>query len=53
MIEELEPEQLGDEDLEDRAQQGDETPNEGPDVSELDEDPAYNAEGPAGDLKGG
>ncbi len=49
MIEEREPEQLNDEELESLGEEGD----DGPDVSELDEDPAYNAEGPAGDLKGG
>ena len=49
MTEEREPEQLNPEDLESLGEEGD----DGPDVSELDEDPAYNAEGPAGDLKGG
>lgn len=52
MTEEREPDQISDEELEGLAEEGDE-PAEGPDVSELDEDPAYNAEGPAGDLKGG
>ena len=53
MTEERGPEELSDEELEGLADEGDEGPAEGPDVSELDEDPAYNAEGPAGDLKGG
>ena len=44
-----EPEELSDEQLQELGDEGD----EGPDVSELDDDPAYNAEGPAGDLKGG
>ena len=45
MIDEREPDQN-----EEQPQGAD---DDGPDVEELDEDPAYNAEGPAGDLKGG
>ena len=59
MTEEREPEQLSDDELEGLAEEGDGAEggegggDGGPDVTELDEDPAYNADGPAGDLKGG
>lgn len=46
---EEEPEGLGDEELASLAEEGD----DGPDVSELDEDPAYNPDNELKDLKGG